>query len=46
MSKIGKINIIIPEKVKVLLSGSEISIEGPLGKKKMNIDLNIFDLDI
>ena len=38
MSKIGKINIEIPEKVKVLLSGNYINIEGPLGKKKLRID--------
>ena len=41
MSKIGKINIAIPEKVKVLLTGSSINIEGPQGKKSINIDLNI-----
>ena len=46
MSKIGKINIPIPEKVKVLLSGNNLNIEGPLGKKTMNIDLEIFDLNI
>ena len=46
MSKIGKINITIPEKVKVILSGNMINIEGPLGKKSLNIDLEIFDLNI
>ena len=46
MSKIGKINISIPEKVKVILSGNIINIEGPLGKKKLDIDLEIFDLNI
>ena len=46
MSKIGKININIPEKVKVLLIGNNINIEGPQGKKTLNIDLNIFDLNI
>ena len=46
MSKIGKINISIPEKVKVDLSGSNVNIEGPLGKKSLNIDLKTFDLDI
>ena len=46
MSKIGKINISIPDKVKVMLSGNIINIEGPLGKKSLNIDLDIFDLDI
>ena len=46
MSKIGKISIQIPEKVKVLLSGPNINIEGPLGKKSLNIDLEMFDLNI
>ena len=46
MSKIGKINISIPDKVKVMLSGNMINIEGPLGKKSLNIDLDIFDLNI
>ena len=46
MSKIGKINIPIPDKVKVLLSGNILNIEGPLGKKSLNIDLDVFDLKI
>ena len=46
MSKIGKINISIPDKVKVILSGNMINIEGPLGKKSLSIDLDIFDLHI
>ena len=46
MSKIGKINISIPEKVKVVLAGNILNIEGPLGKKSINIDLEIFNLDI
>ena len=46
MSKIGKINISIPEKVKVALSGNLINIEGPLGKKSLNIDVDMFDLKI
>jgi len=46
MSKIGKININIPDKVKVLLSGNSINIEGPLGKKTLKIDTDIFDLII
>jgi len=33
MSKIGKISISIPEKVKVALTGNMINIEGPLEKK-------------
>ena len=46
MSKIGKINISIPEKVKVVMSGNILNIEGPLGKKSLKIDLDIFNLNI
>ena len=46
MSKIGKININIPEKVKVILNGNILNIEGPLGKKTINMDLEMFDLKI
>ena len=46
MSKIGKISISIPEKVKVALAGNILNIDGPLGKKSLNIDLEIFDLNI
>jgi len=46
MSKIGKINISIPEKVKVALTGDLVNVEGPLGKKSLNIDTNMFELKI
>ncbi len=46
MSKIGKININIPDKVKILMSGNKINIEGPLGKKTLNLDTDLFDLEI
>jgi large subunit ribosomal protein L6 len=46
MSKIGKINISIPEKVKVAIAGNILNIEGPLGKKSLNIDLEVFNIDI
>ena len=46
MSKIGKISISIPEKVKAVLSGNVLNIEGPLGKKSLNIDLEMFNLDL
>ena len=46
MSKIGKINISIPEKVKVALAGNILNIEGPFGKSSINIDLDIFNHDI
>ncbi len=35
MSKIGKISISIPEKVKVIQNGNILNIEGPLGKKNI-----------
>jgi len=46
MSKIGKINIAIPEKVKIILNGNLLNVEGPLGKQVLKIDTNIFDLKI
>ena len=46
MSKIGKINIAIPEKVKVAISGNILNIEGPLGKSSINVDLDIFELNV
>ena len=46
MSKIGKINISIPEKVKAVLSGNVLNIEGPLGKKSLNVDLDMFSIAI
>ena len=46
MSKIGKINISIPDKVKVALAGNILNVEGPLGKSSIDIDLDVFNLDI
>tara|TARA_B100000700_G_scaffold330712_1_gene458503 strand:- start:720 stop:1259 length:540 start_codon:yes stop_codon:yes gene_type:complete len=46
MSKIGKINISIPEKVKVLVTGNVINVDGPLGKNTLNIDTENFELKI
>ena len=46
MSKIGKINISIPEKVKVILTGDDMNIEGPFGKQSIKINLDVFDLNI
>jgi len=46
MSKIGKTNISIPEKVKVIMNGNMLNIDGPLGKKTLNIDTEMFDLNI
>ncbi|MDA9721256.1 50S ribosomal protein L6 [Candidatus Pelagibacter sp.] len=46
MSKIGKISIPIPDKVKVILSGDEVNVEGPIGKQKLKIDIENFDYKI
>ena len=46
MSKIGKINISIPDKVKVAVAGNILNVEGPQGKSSIDIDLDIFNLDI
>ena len=46
MSKIGKINIAIPDKVKVSIEGSQLKMEGPLGKNNLALDVNMFDLNI
>ena len=46
MSKIGKKNISIPEKVKVVLNENILNVEGPLGKRSLNMDLEMFDLKI
>ena len=46
MSKIGKISISIPEKVKAVLSGNVLNIEGPMGKQSISIDLEMFNLDV
>ena len=46
MSKIGKISIAIPDKVNVALSGNNVNVEGPFGKKTLLIDTDNFDLKI
>ena len=46
MSKIGKINISIPDKVKVSLEGAYLKMEGPLGKNNLYLDMNLFELNI
>ena len=46
MSKIGKININVPDKTKVAITGNSLNIEGPLGKKTLSIDMKVFDLNI
>ncbi len=46
MSKVGKISISIPEKVKVSLEGAILKMEGPLGKNNISMNTEIFSLDI
>ena len=46
MSKIGKINISIPEKVNVFLSCNNINVECPFGKKTLLFDADNFYLKI
>ena len=46
MSKIGKINIDIPDKVTLAMNGNILQVEGPLGKSKINLDIDMFDLNI
>ena len=46
MSKIGKISIDIPDKVKLVLNGNILQVEGPLGKSKLNLDIEMFELNI
>ena len=46
MSKIGKINISIPEKVKVSIEENILKIEGPMGKDNLSLDKNLFDFNI
>ena len=46
MSKIGKIHINVPEKVKVVMNGNILNIDGPLGKKSLSIDTDVFELNI
>jgi large subunit ribosomal protein L6 len=38
MSRVGKMPIKVPEKVKVLLEGERNKVEGPLGKMDVPVD--------
>ena len=46
MSKIGKINIQVPEKVKVIINENSLNIEGPQGKKILPYDKDIFEIKL
>ncbi len=44
MSKIGKKHISVPKDVKVQINGNKINLEGPKGKK--SLDVNVDQLNI
>ena len=46
MSKIGKKKIIVPKEVTVSMNGSDLDIKGPNGNKKIELDKNLFDVNI
>ena len=46
MSKIGKISITLPEKVKVAVNTNTLNIEGPQGKKTLPFDNEVFEIKI
>jgi len=46
MSKLGKMNILIPQDVNVVFSNGFIDIKGPNGSKKLDLDSNLFDITI
>ena len=45
MSKIGKKNIIVPKDASIKIEGSNITISGPKGTKKLTINDKIFLLN-
>ena len=46
MSKLGKINITVPDKVNVSFNNGIVDIKGPIGSKQINIDPNKFIFEI
>ena len=46
MSKIGKKNIVIPKDTSIKIEGSNLTITGPKGTKKLNINNKIFSSSI
>jgi large subunit ribosomal protein L6 len=46
MSKLGKINIAIPEKVNVSFNNGIVDIKGPIGNKQINIDPDKYIFEI
>tara|TARA_Y100000741_G_C18033122_1_gene469172 strand:+ start:43 stop:582 length:540 start_codon:yes stop_codon:yes gene_type:complete len=46
MSKLGKIDIVVPQDVNIVFSNGVIDIKGPEGSKKINLNTEMFDLKI
>jgi len=46
MSKLGKINITVPEKVNVSFNNGIVDIKGPIGSKQISIDTNKFIFEV
>ena len=42
MSKIGKKNIVIPKESSIKIEGSNLTVSGPKGTKKLSINYKIF----
>jgi len=46
MSKIGKKKIIIPKEVSLTINGDSLDVKGPLGSKKINLDTELFEVNV
>ena len=46
MSKIGKKKILIPKEVNLSINGNSLDLKGPLGSKKINLDTNLFEVNV
>ena len=44
MSKIGKKHIPVPSDVKVQINGNKINLEGPKGKKSLDINIELLNI--
>ena len=46
MSKIGKKKILIPKEVNLTINGDILDIKGPFGSKKINLDTELFEVNV
>ena len=46
MSKIGKKKILIPKEVNLSINGDCLDLKGPFGRKKINFDTKLFELNV